>query len=81
MDGLERGEVLLVVGEPEPDVIGPQEVGVSNERDLVGEVCVQVVRHDHVPELEPEAGVQLVVVVEEELGKIKNYFWHGLVVL
>jgi len=67
VDRLERSVVLLVVGEPEPDVIRPQEVGVPDEGDLLRDVPVQVVRKNHVPELKPQTRVLLVVPVEEEL--------------
>ena len=67
VDRLEWRVVLLVVGKPEPDVIRPQEVCVPDEGDLLRDVPVQVVRENHVPELEPQTGVLLVVPVEEEL--------------
>ena len=72
MDGLEGRVVLLVVGEPEPDVIRPEEVGVPDEGDLLRHVGVQVVRQHHVPEFEPQAGVLLVVKVEEELKQTES---------
>ncbi len=48
MNRLEGGEVVLIVGEPEPDVIGPEEVRVADQREFVGEVCAQLFRQDHV---------------------------------
>ena len=44
MDGLEGGEVVEVVGEPEPDVIGTEEVRVLRQSGLFRIVPVQVFR-------------------------------------
>ena len=84
MHRLEGGVVVVVVGEPEPDVVRPQVVGVLDEGRLSGKVLVQLLGQDHLVQLVLAIHVRLLVPVIGKLqserklknnSKIKNFIF------
>ena len=69
MHRLEGGVVVVVVGEPEPDVVRPQVVGVLDEGRLGGKVLVQLLGQDHLVQLVLAIHVRLLVPV---IGKLQS---------
>ena len=69
MHRLEGGVVVVVVGEPEPDVVRPQVVGVLDKGRLSGKVLVQLLGQDHLVQLVLAIHVRLLVPV---IGKLQS---------
>ena len=80
MNGLERGVVVVVVGEPEPDVIRSKEVGVLRQGRFVRIVSIQLFRQNHVSKFEFAIDVCQNVPMMRKLGKTNIIFSNVITV-